>query len=661
MKLKHLLMLTPVSTIVSLPLISASPNDPSTPPTPEQPQTPPDLNKVKQKQTQLIKDEFLKSLNKVQSDLINAINKINDLSPKPLSNELLVKQAYYKKVINYLDSNKDKIVENPSAYGFDFIFPSLLTSQDFYFGDIKYNNEDFTNLMIGKIAQNDYKITIPLHEGNEIKIENKELSKNSISEDAILKTTQTYIENLAGEVEKIFVNSDDVPKLETDTEFQLQDNSQYDLKVPNNYDTWDAYIKDKIQKRFLAYDLEQNQQFNEPEDQPQDPTVPIQPVILDEDEVDPLPFEVNLENVPRLSPTLNFDIQNLSNQEVVNLFKANEQVFNKKNIWWANPILSSFEYKITDLKVVNNTLTASVSLVETTNPSNSTQYEIAVQKYASQQENASYKLAFENFKKQYQMLLQAVGISDKLDYAASGNSKIAQSLFNQTFLAVKLINDKHFLEMLSKVIGSYEKNTKITLNNDTLENDVKNDSLSQESKEFLTSSLTVQEINQYKFYNYLATQYENLYTDLLNQNAKNTQVIEQNFKLLNLDENRLKSAFKTLNTKIRKFKTIATENNLSFADYQQYTLELKDIHTSMLTIGTLTKNAPLQDSQSDEAKLFLESYNKLELNAPKTLNANDFIVIAFGVVTVVGALLMVLVWLVKHFWNKKQIKDKNDK
>ncbi|UUM19662.1 MULTISPECIES: MSC_0620 family F1-like ATPase-associated subunit [unclassified Mycoplasma] len=675
MKLKRILfsLASPLITIPTVFSVSADPINNTQPPKEndkkdknETPKTPPNYDQIKPKQEKVIEKEFLSALDRVEGNIINAIKRIEDLAEKPLSNELLVKIAYYKKVANFIKENTKEIVKNPEKFGFNTIFPKLLVAKQYHFGTVKYNNKEYAPTIIGESNPTNYDVVVKLDPKNSVKIEDKDnkLTINTAQEDEVLKTTNSYFSGISAQTEKIFINADDLPKFPDTTDFVLQENSQYDLKLPEGFKSWNEYIQQKINKQFLSYDLEQNVLFNQqnqPKPQPQQPPLPnTVPPLIDNDPdqgIPPTP-EPSVENVPRLAPVLGFEKANASNKDLVALFQANSEVFNSKYVWFKNSILNSFAYQVTGLEEKDNKLIATVSLLEKTNPSNATQYTVQVQRYASAQQSASYQKVYQEFSEVFGEFLKALNLDEKHDYKSLGSNLLAQTVFNQVFSSVKLINTAPFREKVDQLVAKYQSKTTFS----ALDGSITNQALTQKARELLVNSLAVQEINEYKFFNYLANAYERLYQNLNFQAQKNIKQIEENFKNLDLDVNHLISSFKSLNSMLKTFKIIAIKSNFSAKDYQEYTQVLTDIHKQINNISALTKTQELKDKQDPQAKPFTNSYQDLNVNYQDKTSLNDILLWTFVGISVLGALGMFLMWMFKKILAKRKLsKEQNDK
>ncbi|VEU74963.1 Uncharacterised protein [Mycoplasmopsis citelli] len=671
MKLKHLL-LSLSSPLVIFPIafsVSADPKDGETQKDSdnkdkdkeqEKPKTPPNYAEIKPKQEKLIKEEFEKALNRVEGNISAAIKKIEDLNEKPLPNDLLVKVAYYKKVANFIKNNTKKIIENPQQYGFDVIFPHILVDKEYNFGEIKYNDKDFSPVIIGTKAPNNYEGLKKSDSKSTIKTDGKKPTVNTTDEKTVLSTTAQYFSGIGTATEKIFINAKDLPKFPEQTDFILQENSQYDLKLPEGFNSWDDYIKDKITKEFTAYDIEQNVLFNQQDDKkPQSVKPPIVPLI-DGDSGRPPVLEPTIENVPPLEPVLGFEKIASTNNELVGLFQANEEVFNKEYIWWKNTFLESFDYTVTKLENTNNNLEAEVLIIQKSNPANKRTYKAPVKRYRTAQESASYQKVYQEFSKVFIEFLKSLGLDEKLDYEKLANSSLAEALFNQVFLGVKLINEDQFKTKLDNLVQKYQLNTNIVKNDGKVE--IQNDQLAQKAQEFLINALSAQEINQYKFFNYLANAYESLYSNVLAQGQRNIKTIETNFQKLDLQVKDLSSGFRSLNSMLKNFKIQAIKNNFSLSDFNSYNKALKDVHKQITDVSLLTKNEAISDKEDPKAKLFKTAYDSLNLNYTEDHSLSNILLWSFAGLSIFGGLIMFFMWIFKKIFAKRKLsKEQNDK
>lgn len=655
MKLKKWLKLgtlTSLSFLSTIAFISADGDNTNQPPEGEQPaQEKPNYDELKSKQDETIKKSLETAIDGVVEAIDKEIKKENDIAKLPLSNEFLIKTAYYKKVVNYLKSNKEKILQNPYEYGLNVIFPKLLTEKNYFVASASLLDEYFSPVMVGEGSNLNYEV-INKYENHKIENLEKDKVENEVGKEAIDGATKSYFESILSEFDRIFINADDLPKYSEDSKIlNLQENSQYDIVLPENYESWDQYINKQIDKRFTLFDLKQNELFNKKDEEQPQPIPPKPPLIIPDEIVDAKEVEPQVENIPRLAPILTWNLIGKSKGEIIGAFNNNQELFNTHNAFFYNPLLTSFDYKITNLEEKGEQLIARINLSYKNDPSNSTEYEIEVKLPMDADEIKGKKVAIEALKNTFKLFYDALNLGENLEFENLGNPLISKAVFNQVFTGINLINENNFISLLNNIINENKSTTSFNEEKQQLNNP----DLSKNASEFFVKSLNNQTINNLNYFYYLSASYSQLLKKYVNYAKENKTIILDNLKKLNLDSLNIDIAFNVLANYIAKLEKSALGPNFNFGTYKNYVMNLKVVQDQLVSLSVLTSNKELDTENQEETNKYKEAYNKLILNEPENTQENNVMYVVIGVIA--GLVLLGLgVNIVQNIKKNKKVK-----
>ncbi|MFV9451408.1 MSC_0620 family F1-like ATPase-associated subunit [Mycoplasma sp. 4463] len=621
MKIRRWLKLGAISSSLVLPLsvISATTNENETASDTTETEKEPVANFPETKEMQknifneklpLVLEEFIKKLELEVADY----EKQNLAEPNI---EHLKRITYYKKFVNYLKTQKDQIVSNPIENGFNIIFPNLLTNETYKLGDITYFKNDFGPVMIGEAAPDNYeKVSAIDTEGTVAIPEEAKLINNQLTQSAILNQINSYIESLSSSWRDILLEKEDFPKYAKDEEVfkVLDDNAKLDLNVPKGVDSWDAYFLSVLNKRTMKFDIEKNKEFNEVEE----PTLPILPE--EKIEEDPIVVSVAEENVPRLSPILTGDYINTSNSELISLVNSQNAKFNNEAVFFFNPLLKLLKYNVTGLREEGGKLIASITLTNTSDEKQ-TSYEREVTRYSDAQYAQSMQVVNNAIESSMLGYYDALGITKDLVFEKLGNRRLQEIVFDQIFVAVKIINNQQFSNIINDAVEYYKD---VTFKND--KGDLINLSLSEDSKDAFTNSIHAQTIKGRTYFNLLTTAYKDLYSEFSKQISvpEIKSVIEANLNSFNFTFSDVNEALSTLRDLILDLDRIEQVSTFKNQQFQTFNVKLEQVQKQFINLGIVTQNKNITNESENIRAQYQKAYNELILkeNLQSTKNTN---------------------------------------
>lgn len=666
MKIKKLLSFAPIiSTIPIVFVLSAETDNNSDNNNNENaPKEKTDFVAAKEKQKQIISERLPEILDDAIKNIdleIAELERKNEVEPNI---ENLVKIAYQKKVIQYLNNNKEKMVADPLANGLNFIFDDLLFSPSYYFANVKYLGNPYDNVMIGESNPLDYAKTKDIDKNSKIDYgKEKKLTENNLTQEKILLQHGTYLTNFANDWKTIFVNENDFPNYENNQKrFEVKADGSIELLPPEGYENFDSFIANNINKRSLEFDLKQNKEFNEPEEMPQPPIPPILPI--DPEPVEGIEIDVAQENVPRLSPILRADYLLNSNQNLINLLNTNSTIFNQDAIFFFNPILQNISYRVIELREdQNGNLLAKIQLTNNTNNTQTT-YERTVTKYNDSKYVQSLEVASNAINQMMQYYYNALNIKADLDLSVLGNRNLSIAVFNQIFLAIQTINSSQFKILQDALIQDQKNNTTIKANNETFTNELTNENLISLMADLFTNSIHNQTISRLSYFSYLTSTYREIYNNYLKQlkDVQLNELITKNFALLNLNIENLNKAINSLPLLILDLDHINSENNFDQEQFKAFNTKLALLQQQFLNLAVLTQNKTLdQDNLEQESSQYLKAYNDLIIKQNLTSNATSTTtLITLGVVIAVLIVSVITLSIMNSTTKKQKIKELNN-
>lgn len=661
-------------------------NNPSDPNAPSEPTLDPkfdtfgdEVSKItKSKLSTLIDDKILEFRRKAQDLVKTSAASSNDI----------IKGIYLQKVADYLETNRDKILENPTEYGLNIVYPKIISlNKDLYTTTVIYEGNEYTNIKFGLTA------SYPSDEIIPSATEDKRLNSTDLS--TLREKTYTYYDNLTSEFEDVFANEKDIPTLASKESEGNQkdvtkisydsDHNGINISLPEGYETWDEYIRSKVIKRFTAFDLLQNSSDEEEE---QDD--PFPPITDEEVPNDPLE-ESEFRFVPQLSPILKYEffdlykdkIQNESKyQELVSESSRDINLFNN-SFYFDNPIFTRYEYKIESVAIENVTensatksvLVANVKIIDSLNigstRSYKTTFEIPLDKETSLSREAARNLIAATYKRFY----DALGIGEKIQIKRLGNKSLVTAVYNMIVASNNLIkpseaNDKFetkYFELIKKykylqynLVGENRKNI---LPEGEYRTELLNLFLgSLDRLTFSVNKSEAQSVTGYGYFEYLVVAYKKLALKLKEiMDETRMSIVLSNFKAFNLDLNILEQGFKTLNDDLDLISGVVNSSSFSIEKkFDHYVNILDQLQKTLVNLSILTTKESLDPKQakSDEdnpSKRFVQAYEELgktKAIAKETKKTTTSQVIG-GIFSFIGLISLISWALLKLSKNKK--------
>lgn len=631
---------------------AANGNNPSDPNAPSEPTLDPkfdtfgdEVNKItKSKLSTLIDDKILEFRRKSQDLVKTSAASSNDI----------IKGIYLQKVADYLENNRDKILENPTEYGLNIVYPKIISlNKDLYTTTVIYEGNEYTNIKFGLTA------SYPSDEIIPSATEDKSLNTTDLS--TLREKTYTYYDNLTSEFEDVFANAKDIPTLASkesgnDNNRDItkisydSDHNGINISLPEGYKSWDEYIRSKVVKRFTAFDLLQN---SSDEEEKQDDPYP--PITDEEKPNDPLE-ESELRFVPQLPPILKYEFFDLYKDKIQNESKYQELVsesskdINRFNnsFYFDNPIFTRYEYKIESLAIENITensvskavLVANVKIIDSLNVGNTRIYKTTFEMPADKETSLSREAARNLIAATYKRFYDALGIGERIQIKRLGNKSLVTTVYNMIVASNNLIkpseaNDKFetkYFDLIKKykylqynLVGENRKNI---LPEGEYRTELLN--LFLGSLDRLTFSVNKSELNNnqsatgYGYFEYLVVTYKKLALKLKEiMDETRMSIVKSNFKAFNLDLNVLEQGFKTLNDDLDLISGVVNSSSFSIEKkFDHYVNILDQLQKTLVNLSILTTKESLDPEQTksdgdNPSKKFVKAYN--ELNETKAI------------------------------------------
>ncbi|TPR54061.1 MSC_0620 family F1-like ATPase-associated subunit [Metamycoplasma neophronis] len=666
-KINKLLLLSslslPISTLPAI-VVSANTNekDNSTPKVAENFSTFKDIinEQIKEQIGELI-DNNVNSLRDQANDLINSSDEVSSNGK-----EDIVRAVYLQKIADYLEKNKDAIKEDPSKYGFEIIYPRVISeNQNLNKGNFTYGEEEFSNIIFGTEIGTSYDDILGL---KKLSDEGKPYV-NTDDLDTLKKKTEDYFSGLDTSFNDIFINDADIPTLNANDDNNrpltkiLFDEAHkgIEIKLPNGYGTWNEYIRSHIKPRFLKYDLDTNAEQSQ-EDIKQKPTVP--PIIPDQPPIDPVKDNSDIQNVLNLNPYVKFEYYNSSNNDLIQL--AN----NKNNLQlmflFNNPINTRFQYSVTGLEMNNDKLMANIKIQDQLNLSSSREYKIEVLKNTSLQKTLVQEAQITYINSLMHRFYLATGIGDKMNFLLLPNKQMSLTVYNMIHGVINLYYQSDFQSQLQEINNKFESSYAGINKKPVVE---ENSEFAKALNNLFLGSLKNLEITllntiSYTFFSYLPINYQSTYSDFkksINEVVR-SKVIYANFKKFDLDIANFENGLNVLKNNILALKGFSEKNGFNiYGDYLVYTTILTEITKSFNALGTLSLDQIINPETDKEiASQFKEAYKNLltikeyKRNATyKTVNVS--LGIFFSVLTILAILGLTVTSLMKNKSKKKKI------
>ncbi|QZX49121.1 MSC_0620 family F1-like ATPase-associated subunit [Mycoplasma sp. E35C] len=420
--------------------------------------------------------EFVKQVQSLINQKISSIKNEKELSFEDRFNKTL----YFSLVESFFTNHADEIVSDPSKYGIEIVYPYVVSNESqFNKGTIVFNNKTYEDKIWGNSAKTDYKKQVN-GQGNSITPDkDKPKKENQTSDEEGAEILTNYFQSLKGDFEKIFLNEEDMPKVNTDYEIGskvVQGFAGIISEAPKNFETWDEYIISKIRPRFIDFDLEQNKDPAQEDEQEQQqnvdntlsPDIPIEGEQVSTDSRDVI------ENIPNLIPRVRYGFSTQKDDTLLTNFTRYNGKDNKSNhfFYFENPINTRFKYEVTGLtkssigRTNRVALVASIKITDSLQEGVTRQYAAAINTTglsgSAQTKNEHNQRSYEAIQKEFLRFYKSVGLDEKLNYNDATKLHLSSNdIFQMVYLAVKAINQNKFKNELGQVNESigYSENS----------------------------------------------------------------------------------------------------------------------------------------------------------------------------------------------------------
>ncbi|TNK81745.1 hypothetical protein C4M97_01215 [Mycoplasmopsis pullorum] len=688
MKKNKWLILGSVSLFSTFPLvISANPTTGTTTASPEadqptqpneeevQPTLDPNFDSFKKVVDLELKRQLSTIIDNKIVDLRNKANEIIRKSEKEKTEEI-IKAIYYHKVADYLQRKRFDILDDPKSFGFQIIYPYVIAlNKDIYVSNVIYDDREYENIKFGTVLGTTY------FEDDIARKDEFTVNINAMSYAELQEQTRKYFSDLNSQFDEIFVNERDIPKLKSE-KLENSDNSDtteilfddfyngIEITLPNGYTEWDDYVKEKIEKRFLRFDLDRNSNSDAEETPPETP--PVIPVTNPKEVTDPLDnIDAFTENVPNLTPYISFEFWENFKPEFYDEWKALSDNSNLSELnlrfKFENSVFTRYHYSIIALRKTEDRLKAVVLIRDRNNLSISRTYETEILKDDSKEfarsKEAANKLVRETIVKFY----DALGIGSKITLKNLGNQELILSVFNMIVNLNKMISEKDdYHTELKKIIEKYK---------DTIIKSNKEKELTIESSDYIRdlmnlflgsierSSLVENDTNvEYQYFEYLYNTYKKVVFDArdgLKKKELKEEIIKK-FQMFKFDLATLDKIFEILNFDLDYWKGLINSNTFSIQDKYNKNVEVIDkIQNILIQLAVLTNTDELDPNDTKNPKVIelKETYNRVQ--STKTIGYVEKQKTLYYVVSAIFTLLgltTLINWLVLRFSKNKKIK-----
>ncbi|VEU70204.1 MSC_0620 family F1-like ATPase-associated subunit [Mycoplasmopsis glycophila] len=567
------------------------------------------------------------------------------------SNEI-IKAIYLQKVADYLEDNREAILENPLKYGFNIVYPKVLAlNKEIYTATVHYKNQEYPSIKYGVTASYPTEEVFPNEtEGGKV---------NTISLDYLTEKVYTYYDELNTEFADIFANKNDIPTLKSadensnlgkiNTSMSFDDSHQgVTISVPEGFDSWDEYIRSKVIQRFTSFDLLQNSN-----DDDIDQDDPFPPITSDQAPNDPLE-ESEFKFVPELKPIIKYEFfetyaQKLKNsanyEELVQESNSDISLFNDR-FYFDNPIFTRYEYKIQSLAIEregNNSvatpqLIVSVKIRDILNVAKTRLYKTTFEIPTDKKTSLSIESASNLMRETYKRFYKALGIGENIQIKNLGNKSLVTTTYNMIVAANNLLKPASEKDQFKKeyfnLVRLY-KNANYELQGEERKTLLPQGNYKKEllnlflgSLDRLTFNLENNNLNSknntgYGYFEYLIVTYKKLVVKLKEViEQKRLSIIKSNFKNFGYDLAVLENGFKYLTDDLDLLSAIINSSSFNIEKkYDHYVLVLEQVQNTLINLSILTTADSLnpQDrvaSGDNPSKKFEQAYEKIKITKP---------------------------------------------
>ncbi|QJB71545.1 MSC_0620 family F1-like ATPase-associated subunit [Mycoplasma sp. 1654_15] len=469
-----LLGLSVTSFIPFLTILSADP-DPQTPP-PKEPEKPKEIAKdfdtFKDTTDKAIKDALKAAISNTIDKINSQINKLNEDSTISFEDRIK-KLNYFQQITHFLESNQDKILQNPEQFGINAVFPKAISrNRKNNTGTITFQGKEYNDVIFGTDDNTQYNKLISDKDKIEIKKENED---NFVTKEQLDKIISDYSKKMLDSFSDfLFKEDSDIPPLTKDDlkQISIAQEPGFTIKPPTGFNTWDDYLESKLKDKYTQFDLEQNKPIEEENQQPQNPTAPDTPPppIVDDntkpiDDVDAPPAFKPVDfmlKVPTLKPEVRGKYIGRTMSEIISAFNKdtnkNEQEKSDEFFFFNNPINTRYQYTVTKIEEnLNGSALFTVKITDLVKPEFTRSYKLS--NITNDDKTEGFQYIYEKYIKDVQELFKkfyvAFGIGEKMEFEKINNSYLSTSIFTLLSSAVKVVYNENFLNDQSQIVSEY--------------------------------------------------------------------------------------------------------------------------------------------------------------------------------------------------------------
>ncbi|MGZ9414406.1 MSC_0620 family F1-like ATPase-associated subunit [Mycoplasma sp. 5370] len=622
-------------------------NDKEKPPVKKQ--VSPEFSKFAKLATDTVKTGLENAIDIAISNIEDEKNKLK--KDEKISFEDRAKRNYYfETLINFLKSNKAKMVSAPNENKLHVTFPNVFSQKKaFKKGKVTFQGKTYEDVIFTTDSDNTNYTTAFGSQGKQ----------ESVSEEGNYYTTpditgylKKYTDSLKERITDIFYDPKDIPEIEFNPETISKDDgssvSALVAKPPKDFKTWDDYFKSKYEDRFTVFDLEQNKVEEPQEDQQQkkpddDNSIPEIPTLDDVDTkpsdqiVDVKPYNPKeyIEKLPILGPEVLTKNLDKEVSQIASEFEANP--ISEDFFFFNNPINTRFEYKVTAVEKDTNSdnYVATIRIQDQVKPEYVRLYKTFITIPGNKGFHKIYQEYVASVRKIFVNLYKALELDEKIDVDKLESNQLKTRLLTMiNVVTQELYYSKTFVDKQSQILTAIS----VELNKNLNDQSAIEDGLNLLDIQ-LISSLKTSRIQFREFYSILPEGYEkelNRYQELLKREDLLTKV-NAKFKKYNANTDVINKLFENMRKDVSILKKHAgakTFNTLKW--YEEYLSLLNKIAKQFNVVKEFLKDEKAGDDQK------VEEENSKNFNKEYTL-ANQLLQQEFKsqnlFLTVIGTIL----------------------
>ncbi|WP_338822547.1 MSC_0620 family F1-like ATPase-associated subunit [Mycoplasmopsis felifaucium] len=613
--------------------------------------------------------------------------------------------TYLNQLMSFVKDNEEDIVQNPTKYGINTIFPQVISQNEkINIGDVEFDGQTYKNVTLGLTDPTDY---VKVVEGNgSVKVTSQKPEVNSITPGKLGEALRQYGEKMQSEMPAIFYNSSDFTLVEKDFDVTFEKNGDEQIiriSTPKGFNSWKDYFISKITPRYTAFDLTANQEIkieeeSEDEEKNEDPEKPPIPPIVNPDEpskpVEPVEPTVQILALPILRPLQTYQYIDKSLSSLKTLFDSKSAEEKAKMFFFDNPINTRYVYTVESLKMEGANCVATVQIKDSSSEDLSRRYMVNLKKYDNDPKTIKfqymYELQIKSLREHFIDLYKAVGLNEKISYRELRYQELINPLFEMVAKAVDFsIEPNTYIKTQSNVLNDFARNQNIN------ELNPNNSNVLASNRTFVgyvIDNLKASRINTVGYYATLSNGFETLLykvQELIYQKKSALKAtLEKNLKALNYSFEVVNSFYKQLEIDIYKLKQLAQPASTTFDVlnwYKNYLSQLSKVSKNIKTLYELfnTKDitaelvnnsaetevkrndALISDNSAQPEKVelsalevFKNAYAKMQAEVNDVKSQNNHILTIFGYVLLIIGLIGIIINVVTA---SIKFKDKSKK